>query len=269
MLRFFRQLRKDQLISEKSRKYVFYAMGEVALVVIGILIALQVNNWNEDRKLARLEISYYENLLEDLESDSLEYVFKKENADYNNSKILNILDFIGNDYEMEDISMRTINWRGVDYEDIAALVMSLAQAGFVQFPQINDNTITDLRSTGNIKLLSNEQLKDQILLYYNRDNVLKQWWESYLPVRTNIDMAVNGILPPDLRTSYLRGEQLIINQERFDEIIEQMKKHPELKDLAVGMYHIHWRIIWNGDGRITDATELIDSIKSEIKFLKN
>ena len=49
MLRFFRQLRKDQLMSDKTRKYLLYAVGEIFLVVIGILIALQVNNWNKER----------------------------------------------------------------------------------------------------------------------------------------------------------------------------------------------------------------------------
>lgn len=49
MFKFFRQLRKNQLMSDKTRKYIFYAIGEILLVVVGILIALQVNNWNEKR----------------------------------------------------------------------------------------------------------------------------------------------------------------------------------------------------------------------------
>ncbi|MDX1591419.1 MAG: DUF6090 family protein [Balneolaceae bacterium] len=251
----------------KVRTYILYAVGEILLVVIGILIALQVNNWNEGRKLSDLEISYYESFVEDLQSDSLEYVFKIENARYNNTKILNILDFINNDYDMDDISMRTVNWRGDDYEGKQALVMSLAQAGFVQFLQVNDNTITDIRSTGNIKLLGNEELKDQILFYYNRDNVLNQWWESYLPVRTDIDNVVNGILPPDLRVGYLSGEPLSLSEDRLEEIIIRMKKYPELEQLAIGMYHIHWRLIWNGEGRIQDATELLESVRREIQHL--
>lgn len=50
MLEFFRKIRQ-QLLSENSfSKYLFYAIGEIILVVIGILLALQINNWNEDRK---------------------------------------------------------------------------------------------------------------------------------------------------------------------------------------------------------------------------
>lgn len=50
MFKFFRHI-QQQLVSEgKTAKYFKYTIGEIALVVIGILIALQINNWNEDRK---------------------------------------------------------------------------------------------------------------------------------------------------------------------------------------------------------------------------
>lgn len=50
MLRFFRQIRKKLIEQENIRKYIWYALGEILLVMIGILLALQVNNWNEVRK---------------------------------------------------------------------------------------------------------------------------------------------------------------------------------------------------------------------------
>ena len=49
MLRFFRQIRKTLMEQNKIHAYFFYAIGEIFLVVIGILIALQINNWNQDR----------------------------------------------------------------------------------------------------------------------------------------------------------------------------------------------------------------------------
>jgi hypothetical protein len=51
------------------RKYTLYAIGEIALVVIGILIALSINNWNEERKTDKLTGVYLNNLKLDLESD--------------------------------------------------------------------------------------------------------------------------------------------------------------------------------------------------------
>ncbi|MCK0179062.1 DUF6090 family protein [Flavobacteriaceae bacterium S0862] len=50
MIKFFRQIRKDLMEKNKTGKYLKYAIGEIVLVVIGILIALSINNWNEDKK---------------------------------------------------------------------------------------------------------------------------------------------------------------------------------------------------------------------------
>ena len=50
MLTFFRKIRKALLDSGSTGKYLLYAIGEIALVVIGILIALQINNWNQYQK---------------------------------------------------------------------------------------------------------------------------------------------------------------------------------------------------------------------------
>ena len=49
MIKFFRKIRQKLLFESKFSNYVLYALGEIVLVVIGILIALQINNWNQDR----------------------------------------------------------------------------------------------------------------------------------------------------------------------------------------------------------------------------
>ena len=67
MLTFFRKIRKNLQGSGQTRKYLLYAIGEIALVVIGILIALQVNNWNERRKDRQKEQKILETLAENLE----------------------------------------------------------------------------------------------------------------------------------------------------------------------------------------------------------
>ncbi len=50
MFKFFRQIRQNLIMQNKTANYIKYAIGEIVLVVIGILIALQINNWNEIRK---------------------------------------------------------------------------------------------------------------------------------------------------------------------------------------------------------------------------
>lgn len=72
MLRFFRQLRKSLMEQSKTRTYFFYAVGEIFLVVIGILIALQVNNWNEEKALQKDLNTYLAKKMENLNEDQQE-----------------------------------------------------------------------------------------------------------------------------------------------------------------------------------------------------
>jgi hypothetical protein len=69
MLRFFRQIRQRLITGNKFSKYLLYAIGEILLVVIGILIALQVNNWNEEVKAKALQINILNEISKNLQSD--------------------------------------------------------------------------------------------------------------------------------------------------------------------------------------------------------
>ncbi|QIE58001.1 hypothetical protein G5B37_03940 [Rasiella rasia] len=71
MIKFFRKIRQKLLTENKFSKYLLYAIGEIILVVIGILIALSINNWNENRKSKNLAQENYLNLLTSLEQDSI------------------------------------------------------------------------------------------------------------------------------------------------------------------------------------------------------
>ncbi len=73
MLRFFRQIRKTHMKQNKVRSYFIYAVGEIALVMIGILLALQINNWNEGRKRLMSESRLLETILKDLQVDSTNF----------------------------------------------------------------------------------------------------------------------------------------------------------------------------------------------------
>jgi hypothetical protein len=66
MLRFLRQIRQRLLTDNKFSKYMLYAIGEILLVVIGILVAFQVDSWNEERKEMAQEKEVLNNLLDDL-----------------------------------------------------------------------------------------------------------------------------------------------------------------------------------------------------------
>ena len=56
MIKFFRSIRRQLLSQNRFNKYLIYAIGEIVLVVVGILIALSINNWNEgEKKIKRKE----------------------------------------------------------------------------------------------------------------------------------------------------------------------------------------------------------------------
>jgi len=71
MIKFFRHIRKDLMEKNKTGKYFKYAIGEIVLVMIGILLALQVSNWNDHRKNKKYEQEILLLIDQNLKSDSL------------------------------------------------------------------------------------------------------------------------------------------------------------------------------------------------------
>lgn len=69
MIKFFRKIRYTLMETGKTAKYLKYALGEIVLVMIGILLALQVNNWNQERILSKQTDELLTNMLTDLKTD--------------------------------------------------------------------------------------------------------------------------------------------------------------------------------------------------------
>ncbi len=74
MIKFFRNIRRKLLSEGKTGKYLKYAVGEIILVVIGILIALQINNWNIDQKNRKKEQAYLKEIRNNVRQDSLKLI---------------------------------------------------------------------------------------------------------------------------------------------------------------------------------------------------
>ena len=90
MIKFFRKIRYNLMSKNKTGKYFKYAIGEIVLVVLGILIALQINNWNENQKKVKTEIEYVNNLIQDIKNDQVFYDSR--------ALVLNRLSIIHNDF---------------------------------------------------------------------------------------------------------------------------------------------------------------------------
>lgn len=95
MIKFFRKIRQNLLMENKTSRYFKYAIGEIILVVIGILIALQINNWYENRKTKVEAEIFVAKIINDLAIDTLNInkLIKRSNESDNEiSKFFNYYD---------------------------------------------------------------------------------------------------------------------------------------------------------------------------------
>ena len=153
MIKFFRKVREKMLSENKFSKYLIYAIGEIILVVIGILIALSINNWNEARKINQQEKAYIKRLLLESKQDIATFNNEIERLENNNQKIVNLSKAFENKNSTDSILVLRAN----DYVIFGSL-----------YPVFNPSTTTykDLSSTGNLSVIKNTQLRDQIIEHY-------------------------------------------------------------------------------------------------------
>lgn len=143
MIKFFRLIRQNLLSEGKTGKYLKYAIGEILLVAIGILMALQINNWNESRKKSQLKQSYIDNLINDLSKDTLQL---KPSLDFNRDQLFFI-----------DSTFTLLNGHSMNVENAFKLVKDNELfRGLRVVNSYNANTFNILISSGNIDLFSND-----------------------------------------------------------------------------------------------------------------
>ena len=229
MIRFFRQIRYKLMETGKTSKYLKYAIGEILLVVIGILIALQINNWNEAKKLRIKEVVLLHQLHEEFQ-DNLKQLDNKmimRNAIMRSSKFL--LDAIDN--------------RSFPSQD--SIVKHLMTTLYT--PTFNSNTNNYFNSR-DINLIQNDSLKnllskwptkvdelneEEILLINHRDNWYIPFLAEHIQVRDlyhevefDIDMK-DLIYPKDGRPLDLiigksrqpKNYTILMQNEEFEEYL--------------------------------------------------
>lgn len=171
MIPFLRKTRKKLLSEDKTTSYLLYAIGEIFLVVVGILIALQINNWNEDRKQRNLEIKYLKNIQSDI-----------------------LIELKKND---EMISLRGLKakcaselLRSSPPKNLAELYVIERKFETIYFWAVfipSNNTFKELMSSGSLNTISNDSIKyylmelDEIhLSLSNNEQHMRREYEEYL-----------------------------------------------------------------------------------------
>lgn len=148
MIKFFRHIRKSLLMSNQTSKYFKYAIGEIVLVVIGILIALQINSWNQDR-LNRIE---EKTILTNLKGDFENAITEFELLNALRNRIISAAELI------TQVNLKTFNQYKTTYLD-SIIALTLAS------PTFNNNagSLNVLLSSGKINLISDAALKKDLI----------------------------------------------------------------------------------------------------------
>ncbi|MAX71029.1 MAG: hypothetical protein CMC76_08000 [Flavobacteriaceae bacterium] len=150
MTKFFKNIRKSLLNEGKTSKYLKYAIGEIILVVIGILIALQINNWKDYKKNRVEEQQVLKNFKEDLETDKkLLDEFKGKALSYSKSA---------------DTILLSIN-EAVPFDPNKFIGHASAIISNIYF-ESSSSTFDQSLSTGKIDLVENAELRKGLLEYY-------------------------------------------------------------------------------------------------------
>lgn len=147
MIKFFRKIRQQLLSENKFSKYLIYAIGEIILVVIGILIALQINNWNQAKQDGKKEQLLLNQLL-------VEY---KSNLTQLNDKIY-IRD------EGINSALSLLNYRSFEHQDVSNDSVNLHISRLIMRPTFDPElgVSTELINSGNLYLISNMDLRNKI-----------------------------------------------------------------------------------------------------------
>lgn len=169
MITLFRRLREKFIGEGNVRRYLLYAIGEVALVMIGILLALQVNNWNEQRKAETEEQEILMSLYEDLEFAIAE---SKDMISRDSLDVVIMRDFLlGNDLS-----------KYADRPETIDSLVTVAIWGVGQSTPVIQ-TYNDIKSTGKTVLIQNEEIRNRLTLIEFRSNAIRSSLDDKLIVQ--------------------------------------------------------------------------------------
>ena len=213
MLKFFRRKRLKLIKQRNLKKYLIYAIGEVTLVVIGILLALQVNNWNQAISNEKIQKNYLARIQLDISKDIKEITRLKENYKKRATGIRSFLKYFDRPKIPKD-TFNTYYWLAHHADDFSP----------------HRDTYFELINTGKLDLISNEQLKLKILDLYSYYNKIDRF-EDHIS-EDNREWIYNLSIKLFDYEKALKG-----SDDDFDETIKEVYSNIQLKN-AFGMSYL-------------------------------
>ena len=230
MIKFFRHIRRSLINQNQMGKYFKYAIGEILLVVIGILIALQINNWNENSKQQKQELKALKSLKEDF-MHNLEELKKVSQSNAKNiGSCIIILNHTGKRYTK-------------DFEIDNVINQATSSPTF--YP--SNGFLNDLINSGNLGILKNDILRNKLSSWkptvrfiYNRQTASEEFDNELIRYIfkngswLNVDKVVNNDIIENLKlpeSGFTIDNNEMLKSLEFENIIEnQAVYYSVLKD---------------------------------------
>ncbi|HEX5766004.1 MAG TPA: hypothetical protein VFY27_10590 [Woeseiaceae bacterium] len=196
-----------------------FLLGEFVVIVAGVLMALWVDQLREARVNAQLEVEYLESLVIDLDSDLAQFDETEAWMRRQEAAAATVLAL----YEGSPPT-----------DNVADLVAAVETAGWQYAPSITRNTLEDLRSTGNLRLIRDPELRRAIAAYYTTveeisiplADIRDRIWAQY-------DARVANVLGPSVRLGVLQGPESFGHGITSDAI--EAAEAPDLEELMAAL----------------------------------
>lgn len=241
MIKFFRKIRKNLISEGKTRKYFKYAIGEIVLVVIGILIALQINNWNENRIRDKSVKNHLINLTKAIEHDIRELTISMEFNEFRYHSWQYLLQMSGVPIDTLPDMPRPDSYIAVRWDksypveinnDFIIVSMQEINEAFLNMA-FNYSAINEMNNLGILSDLNNDSLKLKINEYYyhldwkfgeqtvNSRHKLAEDLKNYL--RDKHAISCNYISDPQGVFKVIREDERVVIM--FKDLIKKANSH--------------------------------------------
>lgn len=158
----------------------FVVLVEVLVVIFGVFIGLQVDDWNQARQDREAEKRFLEQILLDLEQDQDILGFAKSYAQARAEFAVFVDEALDNPELAEANPGR--------------FVVAVEQSAYTFFPVLYNHTFEELKSSGGLGLIRDKEVKNGLFRYYNQFAISAQWAESNLRVQERYNEAIMGVL---------------------------------------------------------------------------
>ena len=199
MIKFFRKIRQKAISENRISSYLIYAVGEILLVVIGILIALQINNWNQDQKEKTLSNNYLKRIVSDLSMDTS---ILHNKIRFGEKLCSEYLIYIKEMHEQQHSAEEYINLMHSFDANVDDLIL-------------NDIAFSELVNTGSLNLLYNPVLKDKIIRYYRHYEFVASRVDELNS--SNLELLTEGLKTATSLKYILQGDQGILPSDFLKE----------------------------------------------------